>query len=698
MQLTLPLGNYRFRADLTGTQFWSGTTDHCSLPGCLTATVVVPLPVTVTVSDTDAVPQEGLPVYVFDGAAYTGYNGVTDAAGGVVFTLPQGDYRFRADRNGTQFWSGETDHCAIPGCTETSVTVTIPVTVTVQSETGSAYPDLPVYAFNGESYTGFHGTSDADGQVVFTLPEGDYRFRADYDGVQFWSGLVNHCTIPGCLDALVEIPGGVGGPVSVTIDYAYDPLQRLVAADYSTGEFFHYSYDAVGNRLTQDTLTGTNTYVYDIANRLEEVDGFSYIWDDNGNLHDDGVREYSYDHANRLTTVEIDYDDYEFAYNGLGDRLRQAVNGVPIDYTLDLAAGLTQVLSNGDNAYLYGVGRIGEQQPEGWQYHLGDALGSVRQFAESSAAVALAQAFQPFGTRLSMSAPLNSIYGFAGEQRDGTGLVYLRARHYDPVVGRFATADAWAGNPHTPITLNRFIYGGANPIMNVDPSGRWICTVASLLANPSCVEWTEDALSKLESSGAIGRSLLGFFHQHDQGLKLLSSGSCLQPLLAGLLGGVQIVFLPLSGRANAITLSPAAIIINSNVYNGASAKPEGVATFGHEISHLEQALKSLSVQGEILSAVLTYQLETELRRPFHHPEGTYVVAEELDPWDDSDLSTFRNHPNWGVPWPLRPLFGDLPRDWLGQWKTRFPYSVPSITPTSTPSPPHRPQPEPAPRP
>ena len=46
-------------------------------------------------ADTDAVPQEGLPVYVFDGAAYTGYNGVTDAAGQVVFTLPQGDYRFR---------------------------------------------------------------------------------------------------------------------------------------------------------------------------------------------------------------------------------------------------------------------------------------------------------------------------------------------------------------------------------------------------------------------------------------------------------------------------------------------------------------------------------------------------------------------------------------------------------------------------
>ena len=158
--------------------------------------------------------------------------------------------------------------------------------------------------------------------MSFTLPAGDYRFRADYDGVQFWSGGANHCTIPGCLEALVEIPGGAGA-VSVTIDYTYDPLQRLVAADYSTGEFFHYSYDPVGNRLTQDTLAGTNSYTYDIANRLIEVDGVNYIWDDNGNLLDDGMREYAYDHMNRLTSVEMGDDTYEFLYNGLGDRLVQ---------------------------------------------------------------------------------------------------------------------------------------------------------------------------------------------------------------------------------------------------------------------------------------------------------------------------------------------------------------------------------------
>ncbi|MCJ7433437.1 MAG: hypothetical protein MUO77_08125, partial [Anaerolineales bacterium] len=59
---------------------------------------------------------------------------------------------------------------------------------------------------------------------------------------------------------------------SVTIDYAYDPLYRLTAADYSTGDFYHYAYDSVGNRLTQESavngLPSTVNYQYDIANRL----------------------------------------------------------------------------------------------------------------------------------------------------------------------------------------------------------------------------------------------------------------------------------------------------------------------------------------------------------------------------------------------------------------------------------------------
>ncbi|HKY84470.1 MAG TPA: hypothetical protein VJ160_06545 [Anaerolineales bacterium] len=115
-------------------------------------------------------------------------------------------------------------------------------------------------------------------------------------------------------------------------------------------------------------MAGTNEYAYDIANRLVEADGVPYDWDANGNLLNDGASTYTYNHANRLATVSQGGDNYEFRYNGLGDRVVQITPGSEINYTLDLNTGLTQVLADGTTSYLYGAGRIGEEQPGGWQY------------------------------------------------------------------------------------------------------------------------------------------------------------------------------------------------------------------------------------------------------------------------------------------------------------------------------------------
>ncbi|MBN1266376.1 MAG: hypothetical protein JXA25_12840 [Anaerolineales bacterium] len=213
VELTLPEGEYRFRADLNGTQFWSGETNHCSVPDCDSAAVAVSKPVTITVTDTDSNPKQGLPVYAFDETTYTNYHGTTDEYGEVELTLPLGSYRFRSDLNGTQFWSGETNHCDVPGCLEAAVTVSIPVTVTVEDGEGDPLESVPVYAFDGTTYTNYHGTTDAYGEVAFTLPEGSYRFRADYNSTQFWSGESNTCEIPGCLADSVTVTL----PVTVTV-------------------------------------------------------------------------------------------------------------------------------------------------------------------------------------------------------------------------------------------------------------------------------------------------------------------------------------------------------------------------------------------------------------------------------------------------------------------------------------------------
>ena len=136
-----------------------------------------------------------------------------------------------------------------------------------------------------------------------------------------------------------------------------------------------------------------NSYQYDAANRLVDVDGVPYVWDTNGNLLFDGQSTYAYDSANRLVNLSSPTSTSSYGYNGLGGCLQQTVDPssgsgqvVTTNYTLDLNTGLTQVLADGTNAYLYGLGRIGEQQPEGWAYHQGDALGSVRQLTDTAAA------------------------------------------------------------------------------------------------------------------------------------------------------------------------------------------------------------------------------------------------------------------------------------------------------------------------
>jgi YD repeat-containing protein len=154
-----------------------------------------------------------------------------------------------------------------------------------------------------------------------------------------------------------------GQTLQTTISYTSDSLYRLTDAVYSNGFEFHYTYDPVGNRLTQTTCVPnvpcrTTHSEYDNANRLMAVDGVAYTWDDAGNLLNDGTRTYAYDSQSRLKTLTQGGHTYTFSYNGQGDRLTQSVDGVVTRYTLDLNAGLTQMLSDGSYAYLVSVRKV----------------------------------------------------------------------------------------------------------------------------------------------------------------------------------------------------------------------------------------------------------------------------------------------------------------------------------------------------
>jgi RHS repeat-associated protein len=261
------------------------------------------------------------------------------------------------------------------------------------------------------------------------------------------------------------------GPV--TINYSYDPLNRLVAADYLTGDYYHYEYDAVGNRLEQNTLlagvASTTTYVPDDANRLSTVNGVAYSFDANGNLLNDGVNTYTYDAVNRLKTLTGSSVSTGYAYNGLGDRLQETLNGQTTTFTMDLNTGLTQALSDGTNTYIYGVGRIA-QVNTGTEYFLSDALGSVRQLADAGGVITYARAYDPYGVVTATGGTSQSAYGFTNEYTS-QGLIYLRSRYYSSETGRFLTRDTWRGDVNDPLSLNKWNYVSGNPINATDPTG-----------------------------------------------------------------------------------------------------------------------------------------------------------------------------------------------------------------------------------
>jgi YD repeat-containing protein len=319
------------------------------------------------------------------------------------------------------------------------------VTITAQSSAGLGQAGLSVYAFNGTTYTGISGVTDDTGAVTLWLPAGDYRFRADQFGLQFYSADENHCSVPTCTTASVVTLGIQQDTVQQTITYTYDPLGRLTAADYDSGKYYNYTYDAVGNRLTQTTAEGTDTYTYMANNQLATVNGSYYGYDVYGNLVYDGATAYSYDSADRLISAyKISaYTMYTYEYDGLGDLMKETSMNYPTQetstnyYTQDIAGGLSQVLGDGENLYAYGYNRISQIGDDTTGYFLDDILGSVRQVVDPDGEIVLGREYSPYGETISSTGDFDTDFGYtpkkigAGRRlTDGTGLVNLRARYW----------------------------------------------------------------------------------------------------------------------------------------------------------------------------------------------------------------------------------------------------------------------------
>ena len=116
------------------------------------------------------------------------------------------------------------------------------------------------------------------------------------------------------------------------------------------------------------------------------------------------------------------------------------------------------------------------------------------ELANGAGAVTGAYTYDAFGA-VRTHTGTSTEWTFTGEQNDPNGLGYLRARYYDPAIGRFLTQDPLLGSPLLPQALNRYPYVGNNPILWTDPSG--LC------------KWNWDPVDKLDCLKDAGQWAVG---------------------------------------------------------------------------------------------------------------------------------------------------------------------------------------------
>jgi thermitase len=289
---TLPPGSYSFRTTQSTQTHFSGatlTTNSCTVPGCTTDQIVYDTSsVTLTVRRTDGTPHSGLVVRVYNGATYAGVQLTTDAAGQATFNgLTTGSYLFRATYGAQFYYSGATsttNTCTVPACaTDTVVFDPAAVTVTVRNAGGTPHAGVIVRAYSGASYTGMQATTNASGQVTFTLGVGNYLFRAAPTGGSFqYSGATsttNTCTVPGCttdqvvyetssVTVTVQNSGGApyagltvatfSGATNVGIGGTTDAAGQVVIAGLAPGSYLFRATSGGQNYYSGATST-TNT-------------------------------------------------------------------------------------------------------------------------------------------------------------------------------------------------------------------------------------------------------------------------------------------------------------------------------------------------------------------------------------------------------------------------------------------------------
>ena len=311
-----------------------------------------------------------------------------------------------------------------------------------------------------------------------------------------------------------------GKSTKKTAAYTYDMLGRITRETKTGREDISYTYDANNNRKQMTIGNKTTAYQYNKNDELlrtdtlhtdtEKNDVVIYKNDKNGNrlatvnrseipaeakdtsyidvdvtlgdnqLNDNVVNHYNA--LNQLTETLTKNYKVSFTYDAEGLRTGKTVNGEKTIYVWDGDQVVMELSKGGavQKRYIRGNDLVYADKGENTEktYYVTDMHGNVVQLLDESGNVTKTYEYDSFGNEVKPEKKDENPYRYCGEYYDKeTEEVYLRARYYQPTVGRFLTRDTYTGESGDPLSLHLYTYCGNDGMNKCDADGNawtWI--------------------------------------------------------------------------------------------------------------------------------------------------------------------------------------------------------------------------------